>query len=227
MHAGWAEPLRVKICGVRSFADLQVVRAAGADAVGFILGARHLTEDRVSPELAGAMVASLPPFLSTVMVTHLLEAASIFPIARQVAPSTLQLQDAIAPGEIQALRRALPGTKLIKAIHVVNDQAIADAVALEPLVDALLLDSRTADRIGGTGQPHDWAISRRIVETCSKPVILAGGLTPANLASALECVRPAAVDVNSGVENGAGEKDPERVRAFMRICRAHQLSALA
>jgi phosphoribosylanthranilate isomerase len=91
MHAGWAEPLRVKICGVRSFADLQVVRAAGADAVGFILGARHLTEDRVSPELAGAMVASLPPFLSTVMVTHLLEAASIFPIARQVAPSSSRM----------------------------------------------------------------------------------------------------------------------------------------
>ena len=119
------------------------------------------------------------------------------------------------------------GTKLIQAIHVVNDTAIAEAAALEPLVDALLLDSRTAERIGGTGQTHDWSISRRIVEACGKPVILAGGLTPTNLASALAAVRPAGVDVNSGVENAAGEKDPDRVRSFVRLCRVHQLSALA
>lgn len=227
MLSGSGEPLRVKICGVRSFADLQVVRAAGADAVGFIVGARHRTEDEVNADLAAELVASLPPFLSSVMVTHLLEAAAIVPIARQVAPTTLQLQDGIPPGDIQELRQDLPGIKLIKAIHVLDENAIAEVVAMEPLVDGLLLDSRTADRIGGTGQPHDWRISRRIVAGSRKPVILAGGLTPTNLAGALAAVRPAGVDVNSGVENGAGEKDPSRVRAFVRICRALQVSAPA
>jgi phosphoribosylanthranilate isomerase len=219
--------MRVKICGVRCLVDQQVVLAAGADGVGFILGARHRTEDEVSPRLAAELVAALPPFVSSVMVTHLQEAATIVALALRVRPTTLQLHDAIPPGEIEALRAALPGTKLIQAIHVVNATAIAEAVALEPLVDALLLDSRTTDRIGGTGQTHDWRISRRIVEACAKPVILAGGLTPANLASALTAVRPAGVDVNSGVENAAGEKEAERVRAFVRLCRAHQLSALA
>ncbi|MEB3193700.1 MAG: phosphoribosylanthranilate isomerase [Cyanobacteriota bacterium] len=219
--------MRVKICGVRSLADLQGVLAAGPDGVGFILGARHRTEDAVSPHRAAELVAALPPFVSSVMVTHLQEAAPIVALALQVRPTTLQLHDAIPPGAIQALRTALPGLKLIQAIHVVSDAAIAEAVALEPFVDALLLDSRTADRIGGTGQTHDWRISRRIVEACTKPVILAGGLTPANLASALAAVGPAGVDVNSGVETAAGDKDPERVRAFVRLCRAHPLSALA
>jgi phosphoribosylanthranilate isomerase len=219
--------VRVKICGVRCFADLQVVLSAGVDGVGVILGARHRTEDEVSPQRAAELVAALPPFVSSVMVTHLQEAAPIVAMALRVRPTTLQLHDAIPAGEIQALRAALPGTKLIQAIHVVNDTAIAEAAALEPLVDALLLDSRTAERIGGTGQTHDWSISRRIVEACGKPVILAGGLTPTNLASALAAVRPAGVDVNSGVENAAGEKDPDRVRSFVRLCRAHQLSALA
>lgn len=86
-------------------------------------------------------------------------------------------------------------------------------------MDALLLDSRTADRIGGTGLPHDWSVSRRIVEQIGKPVILAGGLRPENLQAALETVRPAAVDVNSGIETACGAKDPQRAEAFVQICR--------
>ena len=218
--------MRVKICGLRNAADLAVALGAGVDAVGFILGARHRTEDEITPELAATLVGSLPPFVSSVMVTHLQEASAIVAIALRVRPTTLQLHDAIPSGEIAALRAALPGTKLIQAIPVVNEKAIAEAAALEPLVDALLLDSRTADRIGGTGQTHDWSISRRIVEGCTRPVILAGGLRPANLASALAAVRPAGVDVNSGVETGAGDKDPDQVRAFVHLCRVHQLSAL-
>lgn len=218
--------MRVKICGLRSRADLQVVLAAGADAVGFILGARHRTEDEVSPASAAALVAALPPFVSSVVVTHQQQAGAILPLVHQVAPTTLQLQDAISPTEMALLRAALPGTKLIKAIHVMGPDAIDEALAIEPFVDGLLLDSRTADRIGGTGLPHDWTISRQIVERTAKPVILAGGLTPANLAQALRAVGPAAVDVNSGVEDGAGQKDPARVGAFVRLCRAHQASAL-
>lgn len=218
--------MRVKICGIRSRADLQVVLTAGVDAVGFLLGTRHRTEDAIPPERAATLVASLPPFVSSVMVTHLQQAAAILPVFHQVAPSTLQLHDTMAPGELAALRSALPGIRLIQAIAVVDRSAIAAALAIEPLVDALLLDSRTADRIGGTGVPHDWAISRTIVEQARKPVILAGGLTPANLLAALAAVGPAAVDVNSGVEDGQGCKDPGRVEAFLRICREHPASDL-
>lgn len=217
----WAAPLRVKLCGIRSRSDLAVALSAGADALGFIVGARHRTEDELTPAAAAELVALLPPFVGSVMVTHLQQATPIIALIRQVGATTLQLQDRIAPQELQALRGALPGVKLIQAIHVGEaDQSIAAAIAAEPQVDALLLDSRTADRIGGTGQTHDWSISRRIVEQIGKPVILAGGLRPENLRAALETVGPAAVDVNSGVEDGAGAKDPQRARDFVQICRS-------
>jgi phosphoribosylanthranilate isomerase len=197
---------------------------AGADALGFIVGARHRTEDELKPAAAAELVGLLPPFVDSVMVTHLQQARSILELIRQMGATTLQLQDGIAPQELQAIRTAQPGVKLIQAIHVGDgnaaNQAMAAAIAAEPLVDALLLDSRTADRIGGTGQTHDWSVSRRIVERIGKPVILAGGLRPENLRAALETVRPAAVDVNSGIEDAAGAKDPVRAEAFVLICRS-------
>jgi phosphoribosylanthranilate isomerase len=217
-------PLRVKLCGIRSRSDLAVALKAGADALGFIVGARHRTEDELTPAAAAELVALLPPFVDSVMVTHLQQARPIIELIRQMGATTLQLQDGIAPQELQAIRTAQPGVKLIQAIHVGDgnaaNQAMAAAIAAEPLVDALLLDSRTADRIGGTGQTHDWSVSRRIVERIGKPVILAGGLRPENLRAALETVRPAAVDVNSGIEDAAGAKDPVRAEAFVLICRS-------
>jgi len=213
----------VKLCGIRSRSDLAVALNAGADALGFIVGVRHRTEDELTPTAAAQLVGLLPPFVGSVMVTHLQQAAPILELIRQVGATTLQLQDGIAPQELRAIRTAQPGVKLIQAIHVGDgdaaNQAIAAAIAAEPLVDALLLDSRTADRIGGTGQTHDWSVSRRIVERIGKPVILAGGLRPENLRAALETVRPAAVDVNSGIEDATGAKDPQRAEAFVRICR--------
>ena len=225
-------PLRVKLCGIRCQADLAIALNAGADALGFIVGARHRTEDELRPAAAAALVATLPPFVSSVMVTHLQQATPIVELVRQVGATTLQMQDAIKPEELRAIRSALPAVKLIKAIHVGDrgsdgdsgerliSEPLKQALSTEPLVDALLLDSRTTDRIGGTGLPHDWAISRRIVERIGKPVILAGGLRPENLEAALEAVHPAAVDVNSGVEDPDGQKDAQRAHSFVRICRS-------
>ena len=109
------------------------------------------------------------------------------------------------------------GTKIIKAVHVIdNDKAgtIEMAHSFEKVADALLLDSRTAERLGGTGRTHDWNISREIVEEMSLPVMLAGGLTDKNVYEAVRRVRPYAVDVNSGVEVN-GDKDPDKVRGFI------------
>ena len=176
---------RVKICGIRCRSDLEIALGAGADALGFIVGARHRTEDELSPGDAATLVGLLPPFVSSVLVTHLQEPRAILAISQEVAPACLQLQDAMEAEAIPELRRSLTGVKLIQAIHVLDEGAIQAAQAAEAAVDALLLDSRTADRIGGSGRPHDWSISRRIVEQTSKPVILAGGLNPDNLTRAL------------------------------------------
>lgn len=89
------------------------------------------------------------------------------------------------------------------------------------MCDALLLDSRTHDRLGGTGETHDWDVSREIVEAMHPlPVYLAGGLRPENVAEAIRRVHPAGIDVNSGVEDGRGAKDVGRLRAFIAGARA-------
>ena len=94
-------------------------------------------------------------------------------------------------------------------------EAIAVAQGIVQYVDALLVDSRTVDRLGGTGMTHDWSISAAVGSAVKVPLVLAGGLHPENVAAAIAAVHPATVDVNSGVENGRGDKDPERCSAFV------------
>ena len=94
--------------------------------------------------------------------------------------------------------------------------------------DALVLDTRTAERLGGTGQTHDWSVSARIVEAVAPvPIYLAGGLRPENVAEAVARVRPAGVDVNSGVEDASGRKDTAKMRAFVDRARAGLLGRRA
>jgi phosphoribosylanthranilate isomerase len=197
----------------------------GADAVGLIVGARHRTEDELSFEAAAGLLQAVPVFVQAVLVTHLITADEILKAHLQVPTPTIQLHDEIPQVEIRRLREQLPRVRLIKAISVTGPSAIEEALAFEDLVDALLLDSRTEDRIGGTGKTHDWTISRTIVVESSKPVILAGGLNPENVGQAIEVVRPYAVDVNSGVDLVNGDKDPDKVGEFVRRARASELVA--
>ena len=212
--------LRVKICGNRTSDDLALAGRLGADAVGLIVGARHRTEDAIPPATAAALLRDVPVFVNSVLVTHLITAAEVIELHRTVPASTIQLHDAIAVAEVEAIRRAIPHIPLIKAVGVTGEGAIDVARRFEPYVDALLLDTHADDRIGGTGVVHDWSISRRIVASLKKPVILAGGLRPGNLIRAVELVQPYGVDVNSGVEFPNGEKDPELVREFIRSARS-------
>jgi phosphoribosylanthranilate isomerase len=189
---------------------------AGADAVGFLVGIRHLTEDSLVPTIAKHLVSQTPPFVNTVMVTHLVHANEILDLHDTLLTSTIQLHDELDPQEIETIRTARPHLTLIKAIHVVDDTAIEAAEIFAPYVDALLLDSRTAERIGGTGLSHDWNISQRIVASASKPVILAGGLNPSNVAEAIRKVKPYGVDVNSGVDDAEGKKDGAKLHDFIK-----------
>ena len=218
---------RVKVCGNRSRNDLDISLRMGADAVGFIVGARHYTEDAIAPELATELLRSVPVFVTAVLVTHLITAAEVLDLHCRVPTPVVQLHDDIPADEIIVLRRHLPHVTLIKAIGVVDESAIDAAHQVEPIVDALLLDSRTHDRIGGTGQVHDWRISRRLVAAARVPVILAGGLTPKNVGDAIEAVRPYGVDANSGLEFPNGDKDPARVRDFIARAKLHGVGQAA
>lgn len=211
--------MRVKICGNRTADDIALAVASGADAIGVISGIRHRSEDAHAPAAAAALVRQTPVFVTSVLVTHLITAGEVIALQAQVQAAAIQLQDDFPIEGLLTLREALPAVRLIKAVSVVDASAIETALRFEPFADALLLDSRTRDRIGGTGQVHDWSISRRIVEQVRKPVILAGGLTPDNVAEAIAQVRPYGVDVNTGVKAADGAKDASKVRSFVHNAR--------
>jgi len=198
---------------------MQCAVAAGCDAVGFIMGVTHPSADVVTPAEAAEMIRRLPPFIEPVAVTHLQDTDGLIRLVRESRCTTLQIQGAVEPVGLDAVRDILPYVRIIKAVHVMDRTAIATARRYEPYADALILDTRTDEKIGGTGIPHDWNISAEIVAGSAIPVILAGGLTPENVREAIQIVRPYGVDVHTGVRRD-GARCPERTLAFAREARA-------
>ncbi len=190
--------------------------AAGADAVGLVSampsGPGPIPEERIA-----TIAAAVPPPVATFLLTCLSTAEEIVTQQHRCGAGTLQLVDSVAPEELLALRRELPGVRLVQVIHVTGPEAIDEAVAVAPLVDALLLDSgdprAAVKELGGTGRVHDWSISAEIRRRAGKPIFLAGGLTPENVAAAVATVRPFGVDVCSGVRT-EGKLDPDKLRRF-------------
>ncbi len=220
---------RVKICGIRSNADLSIAVASGADAVGFISGVTHRSEDALAQEDAAKLVAATPPYVSTVLVTHLEHAEEIVGLAELLGVDTIQVHGLVSSQTLREVFDQSGGRwRITRAVHVTGDNAVGDALEAADSCHAVHLDSRTADRLGGTGRTHDWSISRTIVDALAPlglPVILSGGLRPENVAEAIEAVRPFAVDVNSGVENEHGDKDSSRSFDFVDRARTTGASA--
>ena len=217
--------MRTKICGINTWENAKIALECGADALGFLVGITHLAEDKIEVEEAKKIITKLPPFVSTVAVTHLQDAKAIVDMCRYLNISTLQIHDYISPDEVEFCKRELQGVKIIKAIHVVDgdkEGTINLARSFERTVDALLLDSRTVERLGGTGMVHDWNISKEIVEKMDVPVMLAGGLNEKNVYDAVMKVRPYAVDVNSGVEINSN-KDPQKIFEFITNAKKAEL----
>jgi len=207
--------LRTKICGIRNFEDAQIAIKAGANAVGFLVGITHLAEDKIDKDDAKKIIEHLPPFISSVLVTHLTDKNEIINLATELKVNTIQIHDYIKPDEVVFIRKQMTNCKIIKAIHIMDEnEAINMMHEFEQTCDALLLDSRTKDRLGGTGKIHDWNISKRIVAESMIPVILAGGLTEKNVYDAVIKTMPFGVDVNSGVEID-GWKDYKKVKDFV------------
>lgn len=211
--------MRVKFCGTATLADMQCAIDAGCDAMGFIMGVTYRSSDFVTPAEAAKMVRHLPPFIEPVAVTHLQDTEDLIRLVKDSHCTTLQIQDSIEPSGIDLIRDALPYVKIVKAVHVTDESAILAAKRYEPYADALILDTRTEEKLGGTGIPHDWNISARIVADSTVPVILAGGLTPENVREAIRKVRPYGVDVHTGVKRD-GVRNPERTLAFAREARS-------
>jgi len=211
----------IKICCIHSQEEARLAIEAGASALGLVSampsGPGPIPEDTIA-EIA----ASVPPPIATFLLTSAQDSATIIQQHQRCRTNTIQLVDALPEHDLVHLREALPGIKLVQVIHVIDESSIEEAQAIAPLVDALLLDSGNpklaTKELGGTGRVHDWSLSRRIVETTDRPVYLAGGLKPDNVASAIENVRPFGLDLCSGVRTD-NQLDPVKLRAFFAAVR--------
>jgi len=203
--------VRVKICGVTNEADLRAVERAGADAIGIITEVPVDTPRAVTPDAAAELAAAAPPFLTTTLVTMPETVEEAIGTAEAVQSDVLQVHGEFAPEALRSLRESIPA-KVVAAVDADDPDRVR---AVAPAVDAVLMDSVDDSGAGGTGETHDWDATAQVAASVDVPVVLAGGLTPENVAEAVETVRPFAVDVASGVEDVGGEKDHDAVRAFV------------
>ncbi|MFM2059614.1 MAG: putative N-(5phosphoribosyl)anthranilate isomerase TrpF [Pseudomonadota bacterium] len=215
-------PCVVKICCISSVEEARLACAAGAGVLGLV-SAMPSGPGVIDEALIGHIVARLPAPVQTFLLTSRQDAASIAEQQRRCGTSAVQLVDHVAPEALRQLRTLLPGVALVQVIHVQDDTALDEAVAVAPLVDAILLDSGNqklaVKELGGTGRTHDWRLSRRIRDAIwPLPLYLAGGLNADNIAEAVATVRPHGVDLCSGVRRD-GRLDADRLAAFFAALR--------
>ncbi|WP_225334854.1 phosphoribosylanthranilate isomerase [Halomicrobium urmianum] len=206
---------RAKVCGITRAADRDAAVAAGADAVGVISEVPVDTPREVGPETAADLLAGVPPLVTGVLVTMPESVQDAVTLAERVRPDAVQIHGGLDPAEVGALRRRVDAQVL--AVADAEGDAAADYAAV---ADALLIDSVDEDGGGGTGETHDWERTRALVTGLDAPVLLAGGLTPDNVAEAVETVEPFGVDVASGVESEGGAKDHAAVERFVAAATA-------
>jgi len=195
----------------------------GADFVGFPLHAARAAGD-VDEATASRIVGNVRSPAFGVLITYLGAAGEVASLCRSVGVSAVQLHGGIALEEARSLRDMSPDLLMVKTLVVRGgdtDRLTGEIDLFSPCVDAFLTDTYdgSTGRWGGTGKTHDWSISRRLVEYSTRPVILAGGLSPSNVARAINEVRPAGVDVHTGVEDIHGRKDRALVERFVAEAR--------
>jgi phosphoribosylanthranilate isomerase len=194
------------MCGLTRVSDAHAAVAVGADALGFVFYSP--SPRAVTPDQARRIVSELPPFVTTVGLFVDEEAEIVRRVLSQIPLDLLQFH-----GQESAAYCRQFGRPWIKALAMREGLDLAAAVETYREAAALLLDAFDPTRPGGTGQQFDWA---RIPPRLAPRIILAGGLTPANVAEAIRQVRPYAVDVSGGIEAGKGLKDEARMAAFIQ-----------
>jgi len=206
---GGSPRTRTKICGTTNAADRDAAIEAGADALGFIVDVTVDTPREISPDRAAGLIADVPPFVTAVVVTMPESVAAARHLRERVGADAIQVHAGLDPDEVATL------AETDTVVAAVDAEDPVEVRAHDGVADALLVDSVDAEGGGGTGRTHDWEATRELSEELDSPVILAGGLTPENVAGAVETVDPYAVDVATGVERAGGEKDQDALAAFV------------
>ena len=207
---------RVKICCIASVAEAWMAIEHGASAVGLV-SEMPSGPGPIPETLIAEIATTIPPGVSSFLLTCRQDAASIVEQQRRLRVNTIQLCDRLPAGTHQELRDALPGVSLVQVVHVTGPEAVDEAIAVAPHVDAVLLDSGNQSlpikELGGTGRTHDWSLSRKIREAIEVPLFLAGGLKPHNVAAAIQEVQPFGIDVCSGLRTD-GALDRHKLAEF-------------
>jgi phosphoribosylanthranilate isomerase len=200
--------IRVKLCGITNHEDALMAVKAGAHALGFIFAE---SPRQINPEKARDIINALPPFVQTVGVFVNEDPNVINKVVQTCGLNLIQLHGDEPPNVCNALR-----PNAIKAFQLKDE---ADLETIGPYigkVKALLLDTYSREKRGGTGKTFDWELAVRAGKF-GVPVILSGGLSPANIKAAVSFVKPFAVDLNSGVEDRPGKKNPQLLNQALKI----------
>ena len=209
---------RVKVCCIASVVEAWLAIEHGASAVGLV-SAMPSGPGPIAEELIAEIAGTIPPGVSSFLLTCQEDIDAIVDQQRRTRVNTIQVCDRLPPGSYARLREELPGVSLVQVVHVNGPEAVEEAIAIAPEVDAILLDSGNQSlpikELGGTGRTHDWRLSRAIRESVAVPLYLAGGLKPENVAAAIREVRPFGVDVCSGLRT-EGRLDPQKLTAFFQ-----------
>lgn len=213
---------RVKICCISSIEEARIAVREGASALGLVSqmpsGPGVVTED-----LIAEIAATVPPSVGTFLLTSRTEPADIIAQQKRCRVNTIQICDRLASGAHDFLRESLPGVSLVQVVHVNDESSVEEALEVSRVVDAILLDSGNQSlpvkELGGTGRTHDWALSKRIVQSVDVPVFLAGGLHAGNVSEAIRAVEPFGVDLCTGVRTEES-LDPRKLSAFMEAVRS-------
>jgi len=213
----------VQIAGVKDAAEARLLVECGVDGIGFPLRLPVHAPDLGEAE-AAKVIRELPSTARAVLITYLSDASEIAALADALGVRIVQLHGDVAPGALARLRDADPELAIVKSLVVGRSPLPAleaEMERLSPLVDAFITDTfdPATGASGATGRTHDWNISRRLVEISRRPVLLAGGLAPDNVAEAIRRVRPAGVDAHTGVEDASGRKSGEKVARFVAEAR--------
>tara|TARA_R110001606_G_scaffold93283_4_gene207139 strand:+ start:313 stop:930 length:618 start_codon:yes stop_codon:yes gene_type:complete len=196
---------RVKICGITNLEDALMACRHGADALGFVFYEK--SPRYVTPTVANSIVSKLPPFVTPVALFVDAEASLIDSVIQGSSRWVIQFHGSESESECLSYQRPY-----MKALRVRQGDDVVALVNQYPSASAMLLDAYKAGVPGGTGEVFDWSL---IPQGLSKPIVLAGGLTPSNVEQAIKQVKPYAVDVSGGVELSKGIKSEPKVQEFI------------
>ena len=225
---------RIKICGIRTSEEIELVASYGADAVGFITEVPVESPRNLDSGTSNFLVSEVPRCLDSVLVIMPENSARGLELIEKVRPDIVQIHSKLLLSELELIKENtnIPIIKTLSlAAHnetslkkLENSTLVFDLLEKVSLleetavVDAILLDTEKSEKSGGTGCVHDWTLSRRIADETKLPIILAGGLNPENVQEAIKTVSPYAVDTASGVEV-FGKKDSLKIKSFIEEVR--------